>query len=112
MFKVDASEKGIPFNIQIKEGSIVVKGTTKKQEKITNPTTGETSFSSNIYQFQHGPMPIPSDVDESGVKIEKKEDEVLIRFPKKQTKGRAVKKIQKPKPNVKPLPRSKGDMTI
>ena len=110
VFKVDASEKGIPFNIQIKEGGIVVKGTVKKQERITDPTTGGTSFSSNVYQFQHGPIPVPRDVDEGGVKIEKKGDEVLIRFPKKQA-GVINKKFQK-KPDGGSLPRRKGDVTI
>ena len=104
VFKVDASDDGIPFNIQIKDGHITVKGTIQKREKVTDPTTGATSFSSNVYQFQHGPVPIPSDVDEGGVKIEKIKDEVLIRFPKKNSKKSSDK--------GKPLPRRKGDVTI
>ena len=105
VFKVDASEEGIPFNIQIKDGHIIVKGTVRKQEKTTDPTTGSVSTSTNIYQFQHGPVPIPSDVDEGGVKIEKQKDEVLIRFPKKKS-GKSSKK------SGEPLPRDKGDVTI
>ena len=104
VFKVESSNDEIPFNIEIKNGHITVKGTIKKQKKSVDPITGATSFSSNVYQFQHGPAPIPSDVDESGVKIEKKKDEVLIRFPKK--KGRSSQK------GGKSLPRSKGDVTI
>ena len=107
VFKVDASSKEIPFNIQIKDGHIVVKGTVQKQTKNIDSTTGATSFSSNVYQFQHGPILIPLDVDEGGVKIEKVRGEVLIRFPKK--KGVMAKPAQK---KQKPLPREKGDLTI
>ena len=110
VLKVDASEKEIPFNIQIAKGHITIKGTVKKQERVTDPSSGTTSFSSNVYQFQHSPIPIPPDVDESGVKIEKIKDEVLIRFPKKHPKS--VKKKESQKPVSKPLPRRKGDVTI
>ena len=108
VFKVEASDNGIPFNIQIVDGYITVKGTVQKQQRSVDPNTGATSFSSNVYQFQHGPVPIPSDVDESGVKIEKEKGEVLIRFPKKKKAGTA----DKPKKSTKPLPRRKGDITI
>ena len=108
VFKVDSSDKEIPFNIQIENGHITVEGTVKKQQKSVNPNTGATSFSSNVYQFQHGPVPIPSDVDEGGVKIEKKKDEVLIRFPKKIGKAKPAP----PGKSGRPLPRHKGDKTI
>ena len=107
IFKVESSNDGIPFNIKIKDGHITVKGTIQKQKKSVDTNTGTTSFSSNVYQFQHGPVPIPSDVDESGVKIEKKKGEILIFFPKK--KATTAKPSQK---RGKSLPRSKGDVTI
>ena len=106
VFKVETTNQGIPFNIKIKDGSITVTGTVQKQQKSIDPTTGSSSFSSNTYQFQHGPMILPKDIDPEGVKIENKNGEVLIRFPKKKPAS-----VSSPKQS-RPLPRSKKDRPI
>lgn len=113
VFKVENASKEIPFNIKINNGHITVTGTIQKQQKNVDPTTGATSFSSNTYQFQHGPMQLPLDVNQEDVKIEKKKDEVLILFPKKNKSAVKSKKIKKPRQKSdNSLPPGKGDIPI
>ena len=99
VLKINAAE-GTPFDINIKNGQIVIKGTVEEKRETHGPHG--KSISKSIYHFQKGPFPIPKDVDPEKAKVEKQTNEILIRFPK----------IKSLRPSTRPLPAEKGDLTI
>lgn len=112
--------KDSPLDIKIENNHIVVKGTVieKKEQK--------TSQGSNFYEISRDinkTFPVPRDVDGNRAQFEFKAGEVLIKLPKKQVSdlykrdkklNPIPKKEQAPqdKPALRPIPKSKSDLTI
>lgn len=70
------------LSIDIKNGSVAVSGQVRKS--IKNQQGGMTSSSTFISTFSRQ-FPVPAGVDESAVKVEQKDKNIVISFPKEST---------------------------
>jgi HSP20 family molecular chaperone IbpA len=106
IFKLDVS-KETPLDIKIEKGKVKFKGQALKQT--TWMENGKIIQGKKAIQFEREVM-IPSDVRHDQAKFDKKEGNILIKFPKKYvfTPKKQDPKIQK----LKPLKRRQGEPRI